>query len=85
MNWNLSSAAAALAILLAHPQSADRLAQDCASSQNSAKSSPHAAAPLAPELFDLRTEPPETHGLSAEQPEEVARMRALQSAFWDVR
>ncbi|MEZ5963678.1 MAG: sulfatase-like hydrolase/transferase [Planctomycetota bacterium] len=45
----------------------------------------HAAAPTAPELFDLRVDPLETTDLAAQQPETVARLRDLQRAFWRVR
>lgn len=45
----------------------------------------HAAAPTAPELFDLRADPLEKLDLAAQQPETVARLQALREAFWRVR
>jgi arylsulfatase A-like enzyme len=45
----------------------------------------HAAAPTVPALFDLRSDPLETRDLAEQQPEVVARLRAMQEAFWSVR
>ncbi len=43
---------------------------------------PHASAPTAPELFDLKADPFEKNNLANERPDEVARLRALQDDFW---
>lgn len=43
---------------------------------------PHASAPTAPELFDLKTDPFEKIDLSKDKPAEVERLKALKDGFW---
>ncbi len=43
---------------------------------------PHASRPDTVELFDLKADPKETTNLASEKPEEVARLREIQQAFW---
>ncbi len=42
----------------------------------------YTSAPKAVELFDLKSDPLETHNLASEQAAEVSRLRAIQNAEW---
>ncbi len=43
---------------------------------------PHASAPTETELFDLKSDPLEKTNIAARNPEEVARLRAIQDSGW---
>jgi uncharacterized sulfatase len=43
------------------------------------------SSPSAIELFDLKSDPMEKNDLSAKNPEEVTRLKALQNAQWDAQ